>query len=88
MMIMNTRAIIGVLFTPGLFEEEVDPIITGSSGGHRQTREEEEAKESKERKEEEEKAVRGKEMEKGEQEGRKKEWKSPSGVDGEISQSL
>ena len=31
--------------------------------------------------------ARGKEMEKGEQEGRQKEWKSPSGADGEINQS-
>ena len=32
--------------------------------------------------------VRGKEMEKGEQEGRQKEWKIPSGGDGGKSQNL
>ena len=47
---MNSRALIGVLFTPGLFVEEVDQIIGGSSGRHEQIRGEEEFKESDERK--------------------------------------
>ena len=36
MMSMNTRALVGVLFTPGLFEEEVDQINKGSSGWYKQ----------------------------------------------------
>ena len=55
MMSMNTRALIGVLLTPGLFEEEMDQIIRGSSGGYRQNFEGEGVKESNELNEEEEK---------------------------------
>ena len=88
MMSMNTRALIGVLFTPGLFEEEVDQIRKSSSGLYKKIREGEEVSESNGRKNEEEKSEKGKEMENGEQNGEQTGCKSPGGEIRGKSQSL
>ena len=87
MMSMNTRALIGVLFTPGLFDEEVEQISKGSSELYKQKGEGEVVSESNIRKNEEEKMDRGKEMENVEQNGKQKGWKSPGGGTGEKNQS-
>ena len=85
-MSMNARALIGYLFTPGLFEEKVDQIIGGSSGSHGRIREEKEFQEPNEQKEKEIMVVRENVMEIREHDGRLKEWKSPRGADGETYQ--